>query len=156
MQRHPPHTINSSTGLMPSSPSFCTPPVFSKSKVSVVLYRKANRRLCGDRKFSQKWMICVNLNPSVCPWGANGMTESIVYFMHMNVQSLLLRELLMYYSVRTRILNLTASIYYSCWIICYCCMGTLEMIKSVFPSISYSALCFWRQWKRWHTVCVAD
>lgn len=62
------------------------------------------------------------------------MTESIVHFMHMNVQSLLLREILMYYCVRTRILNLTASIYYSCWIICYCCMGTLETIKSVFPA----------------------
>lgn len=42
------------TELMPSSPSLHIPPMFSKSKVSVMLYRKANRRLCGDRKFSPK------------------------------------------------------------------------------------------------------
>lgn len=76
--------------------------------------------------------------------------------MRMNVQSLLLREILMYYSVRTRILTLTASIYYSCWVIRYCCMGNLEMIKSVFPSRSCSSLCFWRQQQRWHTVSVCS
>lgn len=84
------------------------------------------------------------------------MRESIVHFMRVNVQSLLLREILMHYSVGTRILTLTASIYYSCWIICYCRMGNLEMIKSVFPSCSCSSLCFWRQQKRWHTVRVCS
>lgn len=104
----------------------------------------------GGGKFFPPKMICVNLNPSVTPWGTN-MTGKIVHFRRMNLQSLLLREILMYRGVRTRILNLTASIYYSCWVICYYCTGTPETRKSAFPSRSYCAPCVWRQWKSWNT-----
>lgn len=42
-------------------------PMFSKSKVSVMLYRKAKRTLRGDRKFPQyEWSVLIRIHLSVC------------------------------------------------------------------------------------------
>lgn len=66
----------------------------------------------------------------------------------------------MYCSVRTRVLNLTTSIYYSCWIICYCCMETLEttvclpqplLLCSVFLEAAEEmthSVCRWLRWDK--------
>lgn len=75
--------------------------MFSKSKISVVLYRKANRLLHGDRKFPHyEWSVLIQIHLSICE--VLMIWRSVVHFMCMNVQSLLLREILMYYCVRTR------------------------------------------------------
>lgn len=41
-------------------------PMFSKSKISVVLYRKANRTLHGDRKFPRyEWSVLIQIHLSI-------------------------------------------------------------------------------------------
>lgn len=149
MQRKKPCKINNRTYVLFSFPLYT--PVFSKFKVSVMLYRKANRTLHGGRKFLQyQWSMLILIHPAVrCKWydrkcSTLHVHECTVIAPQRDPDVLQCQD---------KILSLTASIYYLCWIICYCCMGTLETMKSVFSSRSCSALWLWRQWKRWHSVC---